>query len=314
MTLPAIQDVRPDYDELITLPCFDGIETITPIAFGYSRACVSVTSQGKVYFVKKFVASNASLKQTARNERIFAVAAAKAGFSPAVVYQNPSWLVCEFIQALPLSSNILTLEEKTKMALDLMSQCHQLDVNLPRLDIAAVVAELTLALSTILSKQQLTIIDKLVTQILDSLNNERDGKSNVGPLVLVACHGDINFSNILFAEKPWLIDFECSCLAEKEFDLAMLIAVNELSTTQLHKVLNKQGRAEYLTAEHYNKKVCCYLAFCYLINGLWYLVYQQEKENKHFLDLATRLFTALDALSLIDDSFCELFAENEISC
>ena len=47
----------------------------------------------------------------------------------------------------------------------------------------------------------------------------------------VICHGDLNFGNIFYDEHKKndvfkLIDFESLCLMPKEYDIAMMLAVN----------------------------------------------------------------------------------------
>ncbi|WDE09677.1 phosphotransferase [Thalassomonas haliotis] len=348
MALPVIQDAAPTYDALSILPCFRGIESITAITSGYSQACAKVIDGGQAFFVKSFVkgfvkgsdkdfdkdsdrpadcaddiSEHEKTASAADNEMLFSLAAATAGISPPVIYQDSAYLVCRYIDGEPLSESQLTTREKTALALDLMGACHQLDVALPVLDMALVISELISALSGELSAQQEAQVKKLTGKITTG--------SKVGPLV--PCHGDINFSNILLASKArparhadkgidtgkaWLIDFECCALAEKEFDLAMLIAVNEISQPDMLALLKQTPLNTFLSYGQYSDKLCHYLAFCYLINALWYLVYQHESGDKQFMPLARRQFALLDGLGFVDGSFEQLFADfypgNEISC
>ncbi|WDD96894.1 phosphotransferase [Thalassomonas actiniarum] len=333
MALPVIQDTAPAYDALSSLPCFHHIDSITAITSGYSQACVKVIDRGQAFFVKSFVKSFAGhssggdevfdkedLLPGADNEVSFSLAAAKAGISPAVVYQDPDYLICRYIDGEPLSSSTLNIREKAALALDLMASCHQLEVALPVLDMALVISELASALSGELTVAQEAQVNKLTGKIT----------AGITPGPLVPCHGDINFSNILLATQPgdtdkaietstaWLIDFECCALAEKEFDLAMLIAVNEIPQPDMLALLEQVPLNTFLLNGQYSDKLCHYLAFCYLINALWYLVYQHESGDKQFMVQASRQFVLLDELALADGSFHQLFAdfypENEISC
>ncbi|WP_281557194.1 phosphotransferase [Thalassomonas sp. RHCl1] len=334
MALPVIQDAAPAYDALSNLPCFHHIESITPITSGYSQACVKVIDSGQAFFVKSFVKSfathstgggdgEADKEQSlpgAGNEVLFSLAAGKAGISPPVVYQDPDYLVCRYIDGEPLSQSPLKIREKTALALDLMVSCHPLDVALPVLDMTLVISELTAALSGELTAAQEAQVNKLTGKIT----------AGITPGPLVPCHGDINFSNILLATQArdtdkaietstaWLIDFECCALAEKEFDLAMLIAVNEIPQPDMLALLKQAPLNTFLFNGQYSDKLCHYLAFCYLINALWYLVYQHETGDKQFMALASRQFLLLDELALADGSFHQLFADfypdNEISC
>jgi len=322
MTLPAIHTKGVSLDELAALPCFKAIEEIKGITSGYSQSCVKVIDGGQAYFVKKFAGGNSGIEQTSCNERLFSVAAGKAGISPRVLYQDCRYLVCRYIDGELLSARTLATKEKVKLALELMTACHQLDVAIPVLDTAAVIAELTSALAG---------SDKL-TPAHQALIRSLTEKITVGiiPGPLFPCHGDINFSNIILAANTggkvqaddvgtaWLIDFECCALAEKEFDLAMLIAVNEIPHPKMLALLQQTPLNGFLSCGQYSGKLRLYLAFCYLINGLWYLVYQLESGDKQFSPLAQRQFALLDELALVGGSFVDLFAdfypENEISC
>ncbi|WDE03072.1 phosphotransferase [Thalassomonas viridans] len=326
MTLPAIHTNGVSLDELIALPCFKAIEEVQAITSGYSQSCVKVIDNGQAYFVKKFADGNSSIEQTCRNERLFSVAAGKAGISPRVLYQDARYLVCDYIEGELLSASDLPTEEKLGFALALMTSCHQLDVAIPILDMVAVITELTSALTGSdgaggrLNGAQQSLIKTLTGTIT----------AGITPGPLFPCHGDINFSNILLTTQPgnsarkirtkaaWLIDFECCALAEKEFDLAMLIAVNEIPHPKMLALLEQRQLGAFLDHGQYSNKLRLYLAFCYLINALWYLVYQLESGDKQFAPLAQRQFALLDELALVDGSFAELFAdfypENEISC
>ena len=322
MALPAIHSNGMSLEELNALPCFQAIEKIEAIATGYSQSCAKVIDGGQSYFVKKFAGGNSSLEQTARNERLFSNAAGNAGISPQVFYQDSNYLVCAYIDGEVMSASTLAMQEKLHLALGLMTSCHQLKLELPVLDMAAVVAELTAALSPCgrVTAAHLGLLKALTDKI----------SLEITPGPLYPCHGDINFSNILLARSTvtvaqeandraaWLIDFECCALAEKEFDLAMLIAVNEIPYPEMLALLQQGPFSSFLSHGRYSGKLQLYLAFCYLINALWYLVYQLESGDSQFAPLARRQFALLDELNMLDGSFGKCFADfypgNEISC
>ena len=78
-------------------------------------------------------------------------------------------------------------------------------------------------------------LSKVLQQNLTNVN------ITLGSIEQVLCHGDANFSNAMQLKYPQLnsvavhklIDFECACIAPADFDLAMLMAVNEIERAEI---------------------------------------------------------------------------------
>ena len=130
---------------------------------------------------------------------------------------------------------------------------------------------------------------------------------------LTLCHGDLNFNNLIVDQlsSGRLIDFESACLAEVEFDLAMLVAVNLLTDIDLNHLVsqyresrrnilltNQSIKCQYQESDDVasTKKVTRYLFFCYLINGLWYLLEDNQLDVQSQLAYAKQQFTQLQKL------------------
>lgn len=120
---------------------------------------------------------------------------------------------------------------------------------------------------------------------------------------LVICHGDINFSNIILSHQAYLLDFECACLAEKEFELGMMLAINNLSFESLI--------SECELNETQQDKVTRYYLFSLFINGLWFLVASKtERESNVKIQLwnhAQRQFSRFDAMKFIPKNLTDIF-------
>jgi len=152
-------------------------------------------------------------------------------------------------------------------------------------------------------KLELLKIIKKITKFLSANKN------------LVLCHGDLNDENIRLSaefktseltEKTWLVDFECSSLAEAEYDVAMYLAINQLSERNIDEVIDCYQQHSSLQLNH--EKVRNYLACCYLINGLWYLEAGSEGEQANaFAAKACQQFVLFDQSTRVEEKVIPLF-------
>jgi len=261
MPKPNVDQLAFLIEQLTHLPCFVNIERINLIEQGNSHSCFNVVDVHNSFFVKYFKIPN-QIEQFNQLNQL----AADKGLSPNLIYSDKFWQVHQFIEGTSLNLCQLPLNEKIQHCIKLMVRCHQtIEItkltDIPILNIAKIIQPLTLYLTT----PQQNIISK-ICQKLNSM-------IVITPSVL--CHGDINFSNIILANKPWLLDFECACLADKEFDIAMMIAVNEFRPGSMTSVIDScvdYYRSISDSAVKIEKiKVTCYLYFSLVINGLWYL-------------------------------------------
>jgi len=291
---------------LYSLPCFSNIIAIERITAGLSSQCYKVITEDQAFFAKvlhcesktaenEAAKSEAAENKAANNEVNMARLAASGGISPQLIYNDQHWLVTQFIDGEDLSLLTKPLTEKIDIATALLAQCHRLSTKAsglislsPNDIIASLVAQTQL---NVAQRQQLQTIS---TQLAQRLTQPLATQSNKAQNQL-CCHGDLNFSNVLIdnQQESWLLDFECAYLAPAEFDLAMLIAVNNIEFTQREAIITAYRK--YNVSTEINRNLLTdYLLFSYFINGLWYLQkYQQQ--------------TAADPLSNASNSHTELF-------
>jgi len=299
------------FAEISALPCFtDGHCQISALVQGESHLCFKVMfskdGKEKCYFVK----SLSEHQLTSQAEINSHLSAAEHGFAPSVLYYSSSWLVSKFIDGYSLqqfSANHpkFTLASKITIAMFLMAKNHQLHASKDHLVINVVgllTSQIHLNIYTQPQKVTLTSIIEKTTSFLSSITD------------LVLCHGDVNDENIRLSSEfspnqltgnVWLVDFECSSLAEAEYDVAMYLAINQLSLRHLEEVI--KSYQQYSALPINSEKVRDYLACCYLINGLWYLEAATEKaQGKSFRVKARQQFVLFDQLALAEEKVVPL--------
>jgi thiamine kinase-like enzyme len=299
-------------EEIKALSCFVNHSCkVEQITGGESHACFKVTfiksEIETCYFVKSF----SGHQETATAEISTHLLAAHAGLAPAIIYHSPLWLVCEFIHGQSLAK--FTTEEvpvspsdRIIIAMNLMVKFHKIEHsnNHPVLAIQ----DLLLRLATDIKATHLQqvflheIIEKIMPLQLTDNN-------------LVLCHGDVNYENIrlndsfnnhYLLEKTWLVDFECSYLAEAEYDIAMFIAINALCVEEVDNAI--QCYQQHAELDINKEKVIAYLACCYLINGMWYFKLAiDHKENQIIRQKSHQQFVFFDQLVLLKDKAVNLF-------
>jgi len=263
--------------QLKLLPCFKQISDIQNIKEGASHCCFKVLTKDGSYFAKYFEGT----RTTREIEHSVTLLAAKEMFSPVVLYHSNQWLITEYIN----SSNVideLKITDKVLLAVELISKCHQLTIKLPTLALNTILNNVISDLS--LSSKNLFLMSSIITKLPIIKNSQP----------LVVCHGDVNFSNVIFAKNSFLVDFECASLAEPEYDLAMMIAINLLSESHQAVLCSHYEKINSTILSH--SKLTSYLSYCYLINGLWYLLKSRDKGQCELLNLSLKQFTAFDDL------------------
>jgi thiamine kinase-like enzyme len=306
------QTIKNIAEDIKALPCFVNSDCkIEPITGGESHECFKVTAT--VNFVENFyfVKSFAGHQKTAKAEISVNILAAKARLAPAIIYHSPLWLVCEFIHGTSLTKftaekKSAAAKDKVIIAMNLMVKMHELKPghNHPVLNIERLLFTLVKDIETTPLLQ--VFLNKTIEEILPHKvpNNN-----------LVLCHGDVNYENIRLSdsynkdhllEKSWLVDYECNCLAESEYDIAMFIAVNALSMEEVHSVIEYYSR---FSSRHVdNEKVRAYLACCYLVNGLWYFEAASERNKpQKLINMAREQLVLFDQLALIKQKIASLF-------
>jgi len=273
-------------ESLYGLPCFTKIDKISTIASGLSQSCFKVNADNKVYFAKTV---------TNKIEVSMAICASKSGLSPSVIYHDQDWLICNFIDANNLAQSTIDTEEIILHAIQLMAQCHQLNIKPDKL--AAKDICNTLINNAHYSTPQKTALLQFGELILAPLGDIKP---------TVCCHGDLNFSNVLMnqAQSTWLVDYECACTAPIEYDLAMLIAVNNLASNKITIIIEQYEIHSSVNVDP--QLLNHYLFFCYFINALWYFNTSHEKanieNNQALLKHAKKQWYALQSSLKTDDS------------
>jgi len=188
----------------------------------------------------------------------------------------------------------LCLNDKLSVASRLLNQCHQLTLDLPCLNIVQTINALLDHCHY--QTEQINWVNDIAQQLANNIT--------VTPKVV--CHGDANFANMLISleKKAYLLDFECACLADREFDLAMLLAINELddscfsAVSRLYQVSEKSPLID-------NALVMRYLPFCHLINALWYFNKSKQRNNAQLYQQALKQFDHFDQFNVTPKSLAQ---------
>lgn len=292
--------IQSDLNSLKSLPCFSTIVEISLLADGMSHSCFKVTTPEQVLLAKKLN------QDTAITEVFSALTSSNRGLSPNVIYHDNEWLVTVFISGTSLAKSRLSNAEKISTSLTLMAKLHQLP--LPKNNQKFPILNTTKSVNRLFTNP--VSFDKherlKIVSITKVLTNEINGQIAVGDIPSVVCHGDLNFTNVLIdtvisndnSQKTWLIDFECTHLAPVEFDLAMFIAVNNISDDQLTEIVSRYSA--YAPNYQPNKKLLTfYILYCFFINGLWYLDNMNHlKADSLFRALALEQWSAFDSYAI----------------
>ena len=331
-------------EQLCLLPCFESekIIHVNVLTGGLSRSCFCVTTEKQQYFAKNL--ANESTEQLA------AIFAGEQGVAPEVIYSDESWLINKFISGQSLANSNLSQDEKLNVMTGLLLRCHQQSLNSGDKKLAAGVPKLAIneTLSQLLKASKLNAIhrESLLALSVSIQKELTQHFKKEGQRPLVFCHGDANFSNAINAENKTenlslqklnysyqLIDFECASLAPIEYELAMLLAINELEIGKLElvaKYYTRHALAKSFTLKHsqtplsekrdtnpknssiavkqivdnlpiqvtennvFNKGlVMRYFELSLIINALWYLSKFHQGKAINYKNLANRQFLLL---------------------
>ena len=285
--------------QLAKLSYFNNIKQICVIDSGASAASFKVqTSQG-LFFAKYLASTQMHTEISCLNDQKIEVKtnlyAAEQGLAPEVCYFDSQWLISRYFNGIELSKSHLCLNDKLHIAIELMYRCHQLNRKtcaeyLPVLSIQQTID--SLINYDFYQPEQLYLLQKIADYLATSIHVE--AKS--------VCHGDINFTNILLSHqnqplKPYyLIDYECACLANVEYDIAMLLAVNHPNNAYHKAVIHLYE--EFSSYKIDDKLVTRYLCFCYLINALWYFNKFKQTADQTMQKYAVKQFELLDEMDI----------------
>ncbi len=322
--------------KLCQLTCFEQliVNNIHVIDAGLSQPCFQVDDKNSRYFAK-YINDNHVEAEASQLAAIY-------GISPKIFYTDPHWLITEFKAGEGLDKGKRSEEENLAITLRLLAQCHHVAIastgylkeipldtartqqeqamalRLPALDVAGTIKQLFQTVE--ISHSQAHVLKNLCELLTKNLINATEQVTEFRP---VFCHGDANFSNVLALENTMvaddekcylLIDFECACIAPKEYDVAMLMAVNGISLSKIeimHRLylqafieLNPQKNSLEIvdnTPEiiHYNAELSLALVMRYydlslLINGLWYMSQYQCRQQLKYKTMAYKQLMLLE--------------------
>jgi thiamine kinase-like enzyme len=284
-------------NSLSTLPCFNKIKKITPISGGLSHDCFKVEADNTCFFAKNI--TGAQLK----NEVLLAQISSTERLSPNIYYSSEQWIISDFIEGGNLAISGIPLIDKISMSIALMTKFHQISLYHPEEVNGQTINTLSITdtISGLFHPKNSPILISEVTKI--ARNIEVLVKKSVNKSKPVCCHSDLNFSNVLTDNNTsaWLIDFEYACFAPVEFDLAMLITINNIPTNAISTVINLYELQ--VGSQINNKSLQHYILFCFLINGLWYfnrsldeVLSLEAKAQQQMIKLATEQWQAFDIL------------------
>jgi thiamine kinase-like enzyme len=296
--------IQSDLNSLKSLPCFNDIVEVRLLTDGMSHTCVKVITVEQDFLAKKLN------KDTANIEVFSALTCSTSGLSPTVIYHDTEWLVTVFITGTSLAKSELKSSPQISTALTLMAKLHQLEPpqnnqSFPTLDTAKSVNRLFTNPASFNKHERLNLIS-----VTETLTNDINAQIAHCDIPNVVCHGDLNFTNILLEstitnkdginnrQKPWLIDFECTHLAPVEFDLAMFIAVNNISPSRLSETIT--GYNKLVPSYQVNCKLLTfYILYSYFINGLWYINnIKVPQADSDFRALAIEQWSAFDSYAI----------------
>lgn len=329
-------------ERLLLLPCFAScsVTEIKIFEAGLSQPCFQVKYQGR-YYAAKCIADN-------KGELAANILASEQGIAANIFYSDAHWLINEFLPGNSLDDSLMCQNDKMGIMVKLLAQCHGIDYTssakvksfrLVKLSINDLLFNLLnkvqlprasyQALKTVITYEQSRLTD--VIKVTNSQN--------------VFCHGDANFTNAIAVSKTLangknnhetafkLIDFDSACIAPIEYDLAMLLAVNEFEAEHIRLITSlyyqqqlaqnwalsqreKQKNIETTTAANtrsfYGNEivdnladntqtsmnshmflVTRYYSLSLIINGLWYLSYYQLNKGVSYQKRAVKQFSLL---------------------
>ena len=347
------EQYKPLIKGLCLLPCFAKrkINNVAVIDSGLSQPCFRVQVGEHQYFAKHITSGT--------TEILANKLAADSDVAPKLIYAEGDWLISEFLSGELLENTQLSEDEQLKVILSLLTKCHRLPFSssnlnsqiansksantlvnhsasvLPRLEIEQTISQLFQELSNqqpdvLNQKTPLTEINCLMTTAESVLQEIAQIRAEVGQSNEVFCHGDANFSNVIKLENSTtndadfryqLIDFECACVAPIEYELGMMMAVNEIESSKIEWVTSQYAAQQYsrssndiytgnqqgnhteivdnleqmmalprnITTYHVTR----YYVLSLIINGLWYLSKYQQYQGEKYRKLANKQFSLL---------------------
>lgn len=284
---------------------------------------------GQHWLITEFIVGEGLDKSPQTENEKLAITIALLARCHSIPHDNFSKQNCHHSKYLSLTSSTMALNKKQVLgqvtSKTIAAETSLLEISI--LDIASTISQLLQHIA--LSPIQVQTLKKLAKVLQQNLvNQQRELPNPQG----VFCHGDANFSNVISVNNTTvksvshdyqLIDFECACIAPIEYDLAMLMAVNELDSSKVSMINLRYIKARNNISKHEveqvnrpekstvivdnllgvtmvnanpsNDMVTCYYYLCLTINGLWYFSQYQHRKVVKYQTLAIK---QLDLLAI----------------
>lgn len=296
------------------------IISIIEIQQGFSQHCFEISTSTQHYIAKVFIKG----KDSQNNElTAYQVLNRQTDFTAKLLWHSSHVILLEKLSGQLLINAPIDINRKLEKTLDAVIKLHQLDVRLfnrcQSVEFNVLFSDLFVGL--IIPDDSFSLvanfIDKTLVELKQYTSSDIDN-DNKKALDYVLCHGDLNFANIFYQykrddckaerdEQVKLIDFECLALMPREYDLAMLLAVNELDSAHIVDLVhlyrvgynvemrNSQTSEQVLVLNE--ELIQLYYQLALLINGLWYFKKYQATNLDVFKVKAAKQF-ALSASGL----------------
>ncbi|XQW86795.1 phosphotransferase [Thalassotalea piscium] len=266
---------------------------------GFSQHSYKVTCANKRMFFAKYFDDQHS--NAAAIEREVLQSSQALSITLPLVYADTKWLITPFVDNNTLAQTSMSSTNKIMLTLDLMLGFQKIPLT------SACVKSINFIEILKFYRDKLQLNPTCVAVLTPLLN-----VSLANEALLVLSHGDLNFSNILMADqgqqRATLIDFECCCYAEAEYDIAMMFAINNLVESYLFTDVFKSV-SHYLATHNVKlskEKVTRYLSISLIINALWYLDKFKLTTDKKWLVLAREQLTQAETLKVTQYNLMEL--------
>lgn len=291
------------------------INTISKTTEGLSQQCFIVKlvrvielQQPRLKLPKLFVIKVFNCQQSYNNELIALNALSHKGFTPCLIhageFHETQFILMEYLQGISLASSPMNSAEKLIKSLALMANFHHsftLLRNESPLELVKSIEFQSLLQSLMrdaklegpFKHQVQEAVDRVLTQLTELVIQANS---------LVICHGDFNFSNILLNEHAdFILDFECLSRMPREYDIAMMLAVNELPFSDVNNARSIYHNAFSVlsneTTSLCNHKINIYYQASALINALWYFARYHETGSIIFKGKSDLQFNLLNDIT-----------------
>ncbi len=199
-------------------------------------------------------------KQSMQNERQARhwVQKTSFGLTPETLCENQTLglIVDRYIPAQPEHS------KQTRLAhiAQLMVKLHSLPVPVEK---SLLPQQINKDIKDLLNALNLPLDDYKALLATAALLDEKNPK-------VCICHGDLSFENILFGDRPYLIDWEYARIGEPAYDLAACILINSLTHEQQDFLLHRYAFESHCDMSELKIRTQYYLAALKPLNQLWF--------------------------------------------